>query len=116
MLHGSGAADLITRRNSTKGLIIHQTYSPFLPIHHSVLRPLLWVANVPCKFLLSAAIFIWLYRFKPVESLRSSTHVRLGLPLPRLPASLPSIVSGAGMIFQQGGQDQPFPAGGLGAL
>ena len=24
--------------------------------------------------------------------------------------------SGAGTIFQQGGQDQPFPAGGLGAL
>ena len=23
---------------------------------------------------------------------------------------------GAGTIFQQGGQDQPFPAGGLGAL
>ena len=24
--------------------------------------------------------------------------------------------SGAGTTFQQGGQDQPFPAGGLGAL
>ena len=24
--------------------------------------------------------------------------------------------SGTGTIFQQGGQDQPFPAGGLGAL
>ena len=26
------------------------------------------------------------------------------------------LYSGAGTIFQQGGQDQPFPAGGLGAL
>ena len=25
---------------------------------HSVLRPLLWVANVPCKSLLSAALYV----------------------------------------------------------
>ena len=59
---------------------------------NSVLRPLLWVANVPCKSLLSAALFIWSYRFEPVNSLRSSNHVRPGLPLPRLTSSLPSIV------------------------
>ena len=63
-----------------------------VPFIHSVLRPLLWVANLPCKFRLSAAIFIWSYRFEPVKSLRSSTYVRLGLPLPRLPSRLPSIV------------------------
>ena len=40
----------------------------------------------------SAAIFIWSYRFEPVQSLRSSTQVRLGLPLPCLPSRLPSIV------------------------
>ena len=27
---------------------------------------------------------------------------------------IPGNSSGSGMIFQQGGQDQPFPAGGLG--
>ena len=53
-----------------------------LPISHSVLRPLLWVANVPRKRLVSAALFIWSYRLAPVQSLRSSTHVRLGLHLP----------------------------------
>ena len=52
---------------------------------HRVLRPLLWVANVPCKHLVSAALFICSYRLEPVQSLRSSTHVRLGLPLPLLP-------------------------------
>ena len=32
MLHGSSAAVLITRENYTKGVTIHQTYSPFLRI------------------------------------------------------------------------------------
>ena len=64
-----------------------------VPFIHSMLCTLLWVANVPCKFLLSAAIFIGSYHFEPVPSLRSSTYVRLGLPLPRLPSSLPSIVA-----------------------
>ena len=59
---------------------------------HSLLHPLLWVANVPCKSLLSAALFIWSYRLEPVQSPRSSTHVRLGLPLPYLPSSFPFIV------------------------
>ena len=59
---------------------------------HSALRPLLWVANVPCKRLVSAALFIWSYHFEPVQYLRSSTHVRLGLPLPRLHSCLHSIV------------------------
>ena len=36
---------------------------------HSLLRPLLWIANVRCKSLLSAALFIWSYRFEPVLSL-----------------------------------------------
>ena len=29
--------------------------------HHSLLRPLLWVANVPCKFLLSLSFSCYLY-------------------------------------------------------
>ena len=61
-------------------------------IRHSVLHPLLLVANVPCKFRFSAALFIRSYRLEPVHSIISSTHVRLGFPLPRLPSSLPSIV------------------------
>ena len=56
------------------------------------LSPLLWVAHVPCKRLVSAALFIWSYHLEPVQSPRSSNHVRLGLPLPRLPFSLPSII------------------------
>ena len=51
-------------------------------ITQSVLRPLMWVANVPCKFLLSTALFIWSCRFVPVQSLRSSIHVRTCLPPP----------------------------------
>ena len=67
----------------------------FMDVHlefHSVLRPLLCVANVPCKSLLSAALFIGSYRIDPVQSHRSAIHVRLGLALPRLPSILPSIV------------------------
>ena len=60
-------------------------YSSFI---HLLMRPLLWVVNVPCKSLLSAAVFIWSYRFEPAQSLISSTHVRLGLPLPHLPCRL----------------------------
>ena len=57
---------------------------------HSVLRPLLGVANVPCK----PALFIWSYRFEPVQSLRSSTHVRLDPSLPRLPSISEKLISG----------------------
>ena len=53
---------------------------------HSVLRPLVWVANVPC--LISVALFIWSNHFEPVQSLRYSTHVRLGLFLVCLPVFL----------------------------
>ena len=67
------------------GILIHSNLCQFI---HWVLRPLLWVANVPCKRPVSAALFICLYRLEPVQSLRSSTHVRLGLPLPLLPFSL----------------------------
>ena len=35
---------------------------------HSLLHPHLWVASVPCKFLFSAALFIWSYRFEPVQT------------------------------------------------
>ncbi len=59
---------------------------------YSLLRPLVCLANVPRESLFSATLFIMSYRFEPVQSLKSSTHVRLGLPLPRLPSSLPSIV------------------------
>ena len=58
---------------------------------HFRLCPLLRVA-VPSKFLLSAALFIWSYRFVPVQCLQSSTHVRLDLSFPGLPSSLPSTV------------------------
>ena len=36
---------------------------------HSLLRPLLWVANIPCKSIFSAAICIWSHRFEPQSSL-----------------------------------------------
>ena len=42
-----------------------------------------------CKVLLSAALFMWLYCFEPVQSLRSLTHVCLGLHFPHLPCSVP---------------------------
>ena len=44
------------------------------------------------KCLFTAVLYFWSYHVEPVQCLRSSTHVRLGLPLPRLPSSLPSIV------------------------
>ena len=43
-------------------------------------------STVPFKFLFSTALFIWSYRFEPVQSIRSSNHVRLGLRFPRLPS------------------------------
>ena len=46
-------------------------------IIHSLLRPLLWVVSFSFPPLSSS------YCFEPGQSLRSSTHVRLGLPLPR---------------------------------
>ena len=58
----------------------------------SMYSALLWVAIFPRKFRFSTALFIWSYRLNPVQYLISSTHIRLGLPLPRLPSSLPSIV------------------------
>ena len=45
----------------------------------------------------------------PLEVLQSKTNSKN-------PSLLWKRGSGAGTIFQQGGQDQPFPAGGLGAL
>ena len=51
----------------------------------------LQMSHVSLSFPLSA-LLIWSYLFEPVQSLRLSTHVRLGLPLPRLPSSRPSIV------------------------
>ena len=52
-------------------LDLYRTVPVFI---HSLLCPLLWVANDPCKsllsvILLSAAVFIWSYRFEPVQSL-----------------------------------------------
>ena len=77
-------------RNWYKSYYLFGVFNLLIPAFiHSVLRPLLWVANVPCKSHLSAALFIWSYRFEPVQSFRSSNNVRLGLPLPHcLPVSV----------------------------
>ena len=59
---------------------------------------LLWVENVPCKCLFSATLFIWSCRFVPVQSSKSSSHVRRGLPLPRLPCTSSFYCSQQGII------------------
>ena len=48
-------------------------------IHCCVHRGGLQMSLVGLSFQLGSSLFIWLYRFEPVQSLRSSTHVRLGL-------------------------------------
>ena len=68
------------------------TVIPFECIH-SLLHPLLLVANVPCRPLgLSFQMLFYLVLSIRAKSLRSPTLVRLGLPHPRLSSSLPSIV------------------------
>ena len=47
--------------------------SPIGLLLQSWLSPLLWVANVPCKCLFSAALFIWSCRFMAIQSLGSSS-------------------------------------------
>ena len=61
-------------------IISNDPHRPLLPAKclmsqfiHSVLRPLVWVGNVPCKRLVSAALLFGRIVFKPVQSLRSST-------------------------------------------
>ena len=56
--------------------LIHCILAKYHSSIHSLLLPLLWVAYVPCKSLLSAPFFIWSCRFEPVLD----QHVRLGIP------------------------------------
>ena len=72
---------------SANFLVTHILFYSFIVASTAV------VTNAPCKSLFSTALFIWSYRLESVQSLRSSTHVHLGLPLPRLPCSFPSIVA-----------------------
>ena len=50
------------------------------------------VDTYACKRFVSAAHFICSYRLELVQSLRSSTHVRIRIPLPLLRFSLPAMV------------------------
>ena len=53
---------------------------------------------------------LWKYKVNPIRKLYIAYNnaFRMLFMLPR------DCSSGTGTIFQQGGQDQPFPAGGLG--
>ena len=65
------------------GFTTIQYYCCFI---HSLLRPLQWVAIVPCKSILVAVLFIWSYRLEPVQLDRRSMFVLVSIFLVCLPA------------------------------